>query len=133
MVSASFQIGLHKKDFALLELIKNSFNGVGNIDKQGKDILQYRVSSLKDLTSVIIPHFDKFPLITQKFVDFILFKQVVDLINKKEHLTIEGLHKIVAIRGSINRGLSQELKAAFPNIVAIKRSLVQSQKIIDPS
>ena len=30
--------------------------------------------------------------------------------NRKEHLTIEGLRKIVAIKASINLGLSSELK-----------------------
>jgi len=129
MVEASFQISLHKKDKTLLELIKNYFNGVGTINKQGKDIIQYRVSSLKILTSVIIPHFDKFPLITQKKADFILFQKVVNLMNCKEHLTIEGIEKIVAIAASLNLGLSVGLKAAFPSIVAIDRPLVQNQKI----
>ena len=40
----------------------------------------------------------------------ILFKEVVNLMNRDEHLTIEGLQKIVAIRAAINRGLSDELK-----------------------
>jgi hypothetical protein len=40
--------------------------------------------------------------------------------NKKEHLTISGLHKIVEIRASINaKGLSDELKAAFPYIIPV--------------
>jgi len=48
-----------------MEHIKSYF-GVGNISKEYKNIVQYRVTSLKDLTNVIIPHFDKYPLITQK-------------------------------------------------------------------
>ena len=35
--------------------------------------VQYRVSSIKEL-QVIIQHFDNFPLITQKWSDFQLFK-----------------------------------------------------------
>lgn len=60
-----FQINLHKKDIALMEHIKSYF-GVGNISKEYKDIIQYRVTSLKYLNNVIIPHFNNFPLITQK-------------------------------------------------------------------
>jgi len=56
---------------------------VGNIKQQGKDSVQYAVTSVKDLMEVIIPHFYKFPLITQKCADFILFKQVVNLMNNK--------------------------------------------------
>jgi hypothetical protein len=52
--------------------------------------------------------------------------------NRKEHLTIEGLHKILSIKSSINLGLSEELNLAFPNIVAIERPFVKDQKIFDP-
>ena len=64
--------------------------------------MQYRVTALQELTDVIIPHFDRYPLITQKKADFILFKKVIDLMNRKEHLTLEGLQKILAIKASIN-------------------------------
>ena len=53
--------------------------------------------------------------------------------NRKEHLTIEGLHKIVAIKASINLGLSQELKAAFPNTISEPRPLVEVPKTYDPN
>jgi len=45
-------------------------------------------------------------LITKKKADFILFKKIIDLINNKEHLILEGSHKILAIKGSLNLGLS---------------------------
>lgn len=58
----------------------------------------YIVRSNKDLNSVIIPHFLKYPLQTQKQVDFWLFKAIVDKINKDNHLTEEGLQEIGGIR-----------------------------------
>jgi hypothetical protein len=80
-----------------LELIRSSLlkkkMGVGNISKNGKDAIQYRVNSVKDLI-VIINHFEKYPLLTQKRADYELFKQIFELINRKEHLTKEGFHKI---------------------------------------
>lgn len=36
------------------------------------------------------------------------------MMNRKEHLTSEGLQKLVAIKASMNRGLSESFKAAFP-------------------
>lgn len=74
--------------------------GVGEIFKSEQNI-RYVVSSLSDL-AVIIDHFDKYPLITQKLADYLLFKKGVDLIKEKEHLTMEGLRKIVAIKASMN-------------------------------
>lgn len=55
---------------------------------------------------------------------------MVDILIRKEHLTLEGLHKIVDIKAVLNRGLSEVLKAAFPNIVAIERPLIKNQKIL---
>jgi len=53
--------------------------------------------------------------------------------SRKEHLTIEGLRKIVAIKASMHLGLSKELKVAFPNIIPVKRPLVVDQVITDPN
>jgi hypothetical protein len=49
-----------------------------------------------------------------------------------EHLTLEGLNKLVAIKASLNLGLSSELKKAFPDIVSVLRPLVKNQEIPDP-
>lgn len=106
-------------------------SGVGSVTKKGKDQYQYRVRSVKDL-AVVIDHFDKLPLITKKRADFELFKQVVDLINRKEHLTKEGLQQIINLRASINNGLSYELKVAFPNTIPVHRPVVD-QVIQDPN
>jgi len=131
-IQTTFSITIHEKDRMILELIQKIF-GVGNITKQGEDGVQYRVESIRDLIHVIIPHFDKYPLLTQKKVDFLLFKEIVNLMNRKEQLTNEGLYKIVAIKASMNRGLSDELKKAFPNIVPVPRSLIVNQVINDPN
>lgn len=55
-VKPLFQIGLHKKDKALLEQIKSYF-GVGKINStHGPETIQYYVASVKDL-AVVISHF----------------------------------------------------------------------------
>jgi hypothetical protein len=48
-----------------------------------------------------------------------------EIINRKEHLTIEGLRKVVAIKSSINRGLPQELREQFPDIIITTRPLIE--------
>ena len=74
-VTAIYKIALHKKDYDLLNSIKNYF-GVGKITKHGDTTLQYTVRSFKNLDK-IIAHFDKYPLISQKYADYILFKDAV--------------------------------------------------------
>ena len=117
-----FQIGLHKKDLNLLEKIQ-AFLGVGEIYHKEKSC-NYMVQDLRGL-NVIINHFDKYPLLTKKYEDFILFSRVVTLVNKKEHLTISGLHEIISLKASMNLGLSTLLKTVFSDntpVIRPKRS-----------
>lgn len=85
-IKLSFGINLHKKDQKLLEEIKVYFNDIGVIVDRGRNVTKFTVTSLADL-EVVINHFDKYPLITQKWADYILFKQIVDLVKCKKHLT----------------------------------------------
>ena len=130
-VKPSFQIGLHQKDKALLEQILSYFSA-GNISQQGSQSLQFRVQSVKDL-KLVINHFDKYPLISQKWADYQLFKQAIRLMEQKEHLTEAGLAKIVAIKASMNWGLPEKLKAAFPDILPVTRPVVVDPEIQDPN
>ena len=111
-----FQIGLHLKDEKILKLIQSTL-GVGKIyrSQSRADSVELQVSSIKDM-SAIIRFFDNYPLITQKWADYILFKEAYELILNKRHLTIEGLKRLVAIRSLVNKGLSNQLKEAFPNL-----------------
>ena len=53
--------------------------------------------------------------------------------NHKEHLTLEGLQKILRIKCYLKLGLSDEIKTNFPNISPIERPLIVDQKILDPN
>lgn len=113
-IKVTFQIGLHINDITLLEQIKLFF-GVGYITKLGAESVQFRVSSLKDL-NIIIHHFDKYPLLTRKQSDFLLFKEVVNLIKEGKHLNLEGLNKIVSIKAILNsEKLPEALSLVFPD------------------
>lgn len=128
-VKLSFQIGLHEKDLGLLKLIISYF-GVGKISKLASNSVLYRVTSIDEL-KVIIDHFDRYPLISYKYKDYLLFKQAFELVKKKEHFSVEGLRKIVAIKASINLKLSSNLKNAFPNIVPITIPKIEDRKILN--
>jgi hypothetical protein len=127
-VETLFVIGFNKKDLNLLTLLKDYFKGVGNISSSN-DSIRYTVGSIKDLVNVIIPHFRNYPLITKKKVDFILLSKVLDIIIKKDHLTLEGLHEIVNLKASMNWGLPEELEKAFPNIQVAERPLIENTKV----
>jgi hypothetical protein len=104
-VQLFFQINLQARDRDLLENIQ-SFLEVGQIHISGKDLLQYRIQTIDEL-AVLIKHLQNFQLLTQKRGDFLLFKQAYELVINKEHLTKEGILRIVSLKASLNRGLSE--------------------------
>lgn len=116
----------------MLESLKSQW-GVGNIYSH-KDTCQYIVNSVEDL-GIVIEHMDKFPLLTQKYVDFLLFKQAFEMIILKKHLTSEGLQELVKIKASMNKGLTDELNLAFPNLTSNRPSapILTSLKKADPN
>ena len=97
-----FQIAFHRKDEKLLYLIIQELK-VGKIyrTKSRPDISELQVSSIKDI-EVIVEFFERYPLITKKFCDFSLFKEAFLLISRKEHLTSQGISKLVALKSSSN-------------------------------
>jgi cytochrome c oxidase subunit 3 len=125
-VKPIFCIELHKRDLFLLEKIKLFF-GVGTIiSRKNRLIAVYSVQSVKNINEVIIPHFKKYSLITQKQADFKLFCMVINIINKKEHLNYSGLKKLINIRASMNKGLTSLLIKNFSDFLPVGRPIVNS-------
>ena len=121
MTKTSFSIGLHKKDLTLLEKMKIYF-GVGGISQKGVNGVQYYVNSPKDLL-IIENHIDNYPLLTQKQADYILFKNILELISKA-HLTPNGLNEIVSCKAAMNKGLPSSLEKAFLDIIPKDRPII---------
>lgn len=102
------------------------------------------MGSAKEL-ELLIEHFDKFPFISEKLGDYLLFKQAFEIYSKKLHLSKEGIEKLVAIKATINKGilsadqknldidgLDGKLTKAFPLVKAAPRPLIQNRAIKDP-
>ena len=129
-VQAIFLIQLHVRDKDLLLQIKSFFGDIGNIYTKN-NVAYYRVSKLNDITNIILPHFDNFPLITQKQSDFLLFKNIIELMNKGDHLKKDYLIKIASFKAILNNGLSDKLKTYFPNIIKMKKVKIDLPRDID--
>ena len=50
--------------------------------------------------------------------------------NKGEHLTEEGLNKILNLKASMNKGLSEQLKELFPNVVPVQRPELDNHHLV---
>jgi hypothetical protein len=60
-----------------------------------------------------------------------LFRRVVEITSNKNHLSIEGLHQIINIKATMNKGLSEELKSNFLNLNIVERPLIITKNILD--
>nr|YP_010424038.1 hypothetical protein NQV51_mgp17 [Aspergillus sclerotioniger]USH57637.1 hypothetical protein [Aspergillus sclerotioniger] len=125
-----FQIGLHTKDLNVLYLLQQYLDGVGSIHlASNRNIVNYSIDSIGGLNK-LVSHLDKYPLLTQKSADFLLFKKAVELVNDKAHLTVQGLREIVNIKASMNLGLSELLKSEFAGYIPVERPVLNYDNIV---
>lgn len=103
------------------------------IKKKKAKAFKYSVDSLKNLTTTILPHLKKYPLLTQKGAEILLFEQVVELLSAGFHLTVNGLQEIVNINASMNLGSSDIVKSNFSKINPVERAIIQTTNIPDPN
>jgi hypothetical protein len=112
-----------------------SFFGLGIVSERGdRNQVYYSVQSARSIANIIIPHFDRYPLITQKRADYLLFKEAVNLLLQGQaRSSFEGIQHIISIKASMNKGLSDKLNLHFPVILPIPRPVVSGQGIEDPN
>ena len=102
-VLPEFTVVQHQRDVQLLHALKKFFR-CGVVRSNHGDRMAYRVRSLDHLRQYIIPFFERYSLRSKKKLDFLKFRKVVMLIDRKEHLTKEGIEKIRIIVSQMNRG-----------------------------
>jgi len=130
-IQACFQVALHIKDLNLLLQLKSFFGEIGTIlVNKDRTCVYYKIRKLDDIIRIIIPHFDKYPLITYKQNDFKIFKNIVELMNKSEHLTKDGLMKIINLKAFLNKGLSNKLNV-YSNVTKLNKVNMNIPDIID--
>ena len=101
-VKPSFAVGQNFDRREVLDLMAKYFD-CGFLRRDYADkTLKYEVRSLDQLIEKIIPHFEKFPLISSKNKDFKNFAKICKRMKKLEHLNIEGFRKIIELAFEMN-------------------------------
>ena len=100
-VLPEFTVVQHQVDEQVLYALKAYF-GCGVVRTNHGTRLCYRVRGHENLLHKIIPFFEKHQLKTRKRVDFEKFRKVVLRMEKREHLTHDGLEKIRQIKTTMN-------------------------------
>ncbi len=127
-----FSIGVNDRDLPLLTKINNTLK-IGRLNfRHGAESVQWYVVNLNEV-GILINFLEKYPLITQKRADYLLWQKAYEYLKNKEHLTEKGLKKIISLSAVSNRGLSDKVKKAHPDVVVVARPIVKDQIIKNPS
>lgn len=120
-----FSIHLRSDDKFILEKIKKFF-GAGKLNLvNGKNFIHFNVRERKDITTKILPHFDKYPLRAKKLADYLLWREAVLILEKAktrkvsafsgQMLTRDEEKKLYEIREKLAGRLSGKQKEYFLN------------------
>jgi hypothetical protein len=116
-VLPEFRIVQHKIDVQLLYRIRDFF-GSGVVRSNHEDRFELRIRNINFLHQKVIPFFFKYKLQTKKQLDFLKFSKVVNLmINKKYHLDLQGIVKIIDISSTMNKRSKQVTMEAKEEIL----------------
>ncbi len=114
-IRPSFSVSQNRDRAKVLQLWQRQL-GCGSIRPDNSDkTLKFEVRSLGELITRVVPHFEEYPLLSEKKVDWERFADVCRMMSAREHLTREGFQKILRIAGEINRSgkkkfLREEIK-----------------------
>ena len=100
-VLPEFRIVQHKRDLDVLKQIQKHLD-LGHVVRNHGDRFELRIRGLKNLQN-LISFFKRYPLQTIKKQSFEKFAEVISMIERKEHLSKEGLDKIAHISSNMNR------------------------------
>lgn len=93
--SVRLEFSIKQNDELPLKLLYNLV-GMGNISQYSSGIWCYKSSGFK-IAYIIINYFDKFPVFSSKYVDYIKFRKVYIKITEGKHLESKGVEKIISI------------------------------------
>jgi len=104
LVAPCFQAYQHRDNVEILEKLE-AFFGCGRIMAKGpsSSVMTYSVYRRSNLESVIVPFFERYPLVSRKHFDFVKWSEVVRLMQRKSHLTEDGFRRVVELAFSMNQ------------------------------
>lgn len=102
-INPTFHLYQHQRHRDVLDAVRHHFHGVGRIAPKGpgSSVLTYSVQRRTDVADIVIPFFERHPLLV-KAHDFRLFADIVDGLRKGEHFTATGFDRLVRLAYSMN-------------------------------
>lgn len=98
----SFSVSQHKRNKEIILFFHKHFKCGGVRFSKRDQNYKFEARSVKDLIKIIIPHFEKFPLLTSKKEEFERFKEICKIIYANHHLSKEGMGKVLELSKQVN-------------------------------
>jgi hypothetical protein len=102
IINPRFQVLQPENEQDILELIRDVFKAGKIRKKAGSNVVVFSVENRQVQVEKIIPFFQKYPLATKQKV-FEVWKQIVQMIWHREHLTETGYKKIIELVDKLNQ------------------------------
>jgi hypothetical protein len=134
-VEMHFFIKMREDDVSLLRKVQDFFQCGGvyyqkEYRENQRACYRFGVTSQEDLHKTIIPFFDQYPLQSKKISNYLLFKEIGELVKKREHKTLKGFERIQQLKSQMNNGarLVREIRspsgnAKIPNLLQSARQV----------
>ncbi len=74
-----FEISLHVDDIEVFNLIKEKLKLKGNIYIKNSKVAVLKIRNIDEIVNIIIPIFDKYPLLTKKRMDYLDWKEALNI------------------------------------------------------
>ena len=87
----------------LFEIQKYFKCGRINIDNRKTSTMKFVVTNNQDLINKVIPHFDKYSLITSKYLNYINFRSATYIMKDKLHYNLNGINMLKDIKSDMNK------------------------------
>jgi len=101
-VRPSFSVSQNQDRAQLLYILRDRWKcGTIRPDRSDKTI-KFEVRALLDLNEKVVPHFLRYPLISKKQEDVVLFSEICSLMKVKQHRNLQGLSQIVNLAMRMN-------------------------------
>ncbi len=112
----TYKLTQSKKNGKLLYYIKEQLKCGSITEEDGK--LNYRIRDKVNLSNILIPIFENFPLLSFKFFDFIKFKDVLDILNNTIDYPVgEKRNKKIEEIISKNNSIQHSTKLTWVNLI----------------
>ena len=101
-----FRITQHERELKLMKLLIK-YLGAGRIEfdrRVDASTITIVVGNYSDIIKKIIPLFDKYPILGNKQLDYLDWKEIIRLKNEGAHKTEQGKQKMIEFKLGMNKG-----------------------------